>query len=71
MVGGRVSKEELKEEEVDKKVAIAKIDEMISTIVAEREKSRELGALNEEFDCGTQLGIDLLEEWKEQLEKEK
>lgn len=47
---------------------VERIDEMVSTIITEREKERFLGALNEEFDCGTQLGIDLLEEWKGELE---
>lgn len=57
-----------RENEMDKKEVLERIDGMIATIRIEREKTRELGALNEEFDCGTQLGIDLLEEWKGELE---
>ena len=41
---------------------------MIATIRIERKKETFLGDLNESFDCGTQLGIDLLEEWKGELE---
>lgn len=49
---------------------IEKISEIISTIEMERENLSN-SKFDEGFDCGTQLTLDLLEEWKEQLEGDK
>ncbi len=52
-----------------KEITLEKINQIISKIEMERENLVN-SKFDESFDCGTQLALDLLEEWKEQLEKE-
>ncbi len=48
---------------------IERIFEVISKIETEREGLKNT-RFDEGFDCGTQLALDLLEEWKGELEEE-
>ncbi len=58
---------------MDKQEVIGKIDKVLSKIDRERNEDasnpKTTVSWKEGFDCGTQLGIDLLEEWKGELVK--
>lgn len=51
---------------MNKQETLEKIDKIISKIEMER-KNLGNSKLDEGFDCGTQLALDLLEEWKDEV----
>ena len=50
------------------KQELKRIIEIMETIEKERENLTN-NRFDEGFDCGTQLALDLLDEWKEKLEE--
>lgn len=51
-----------------KEEILEKIKWMEATIDLERYNKKQGGTFDEGFDCGTQLALDLLVEWREALD---